>query len=329
MKIATATETKYSKAKNEMEKHVDAILHSQSIKKVVVAGPGTGKTYLFKKMLEGKGKTLTLTFVNSLVEDLSLELCGISEVKTLHGFARSILKQIIRKDIKVSPKLSKIIKDDAKILIEQEIDFDKIFHDRDDTNEHLKFHDKRRQYYDYYGYSDIIFATVKYFEKDKDTIPTYEQVVVDEFQDFNQLEVSLIDLLSEKSPVLLAGDDDQALYEFKSASTRHIRERHSGGICGYEPFNLPYCQRSTRLVVDATNDIIDAAKKSGFLNGRINKPYTYFDHEEKDMESVRYSKIGYAQIFANKIPWFIEKKMGEMAEDMKNKFSVLIISPFK
>lgn len=329
MKIAIATETKYSKAKNEMEKHVDAILHSQSNKKVVVAGPGTGKTHLFKKILEGKRKTLTLTFVNSLVEDLSLELCGISDVRTLHGFARFILKQIIRKDIKVSPKLSKIIKDDAKILIEQEIDFDKIFHDRDDTNEHLKFHDKRREYYDYYGYSDIIFATVKCFEKDKDKIPTYEQVVVDEFQDFNQLEVSLIDLLSEKSPVLLAGDDDQALYEFKSASTHHIRERHSGGIFGYEPFNLPYCQRSTRLVVDATNDIINAAKKSGFLNGRINKPYTYFDHEEKDMESVRYSKIGYAQIFARQIPWFIEKKIEEMAEDMKNKFSVLIISPFK
>jgi hypothetical protein len=329
MEIATPTETKYTKAKNDRERHVQSILHSQSIKKVVVAGPGTGKTYLFKKMLEGKGKTLTLTFVNSLVEDLSLELCGISEVKTLHSFARSILKQILKEDIKVSPKLSKIIKDDAKILIEQEIDFDKIFNERDDTNEHLKFYDKRRQYYDYYGYSDIIFVAVKCFEKDKDKIPIYEQVVVDEFQDFNKLEVSLIDLLSEKSPVLLAGDDDQALYEFKNASTRHIRERHSGGIPGYEPFNLPYCQRSTRVVVDATNDIIVSAKKSGFLNERINKPYTYFDDEEKDKESKRYSKIGYTQLFDAQIPWFIDKKIGEIAKDMKNKFSVLIISPFK
>ena len=69
MNIATATETKYSKAKNEMEKHVDAILHSQSNKKVVVAGPGTGKTYLFKKLLEGKGKTLTLTFLTSMTSN--------------------------------------------------------------------------------------------------------------------------------------------------------------------------------------------------------------------------------------------------------------------
>ena len=34
----------------------------------------------------------------------------------------------------------------------------------------------------------------------KDKVPKYEQVVVDEFQDFNKLEVALIDLLSDKNP---------------------------------------------------------------------------------------------------------------------------------
>ena len=36
---------------------------------------------------------------------------------------------------------------------------------------------------------------------------------------------------------------------------------------------------------------------------------TYFDCEEKDKESERYSKIGYTQIFEKQIPWFIEKKI--------------------
>ena len=97
----------------------------------------------------------------------------------------------------------------------------------------------------------------------------------------------------------------------------------------YEPFNSPYCARCTRVVVDATNNIINATKKSGFLKGRINKPFKYFDCEEKDTESERYSKIGYAQIFERQLPWFIEKKIGEMAKYMKSRFSVLIISPFK
>lgn len=38
--------------------------------KIVLAGPGTGKTTLFRTVLAGKANTLTLTFVNALVEDL-------------------------------------------------------------------------------------------------------------------------------------------------------------------------------------------------------------------------------------------------------------------
>jgi superfamily II DNA or RNA helicase len=64
------SEDRYARAYAERQQHIDAILASPSTKKIVVAGPGTGKTFLFKKALEGKGNTLTLTFVNSLVEDL-------------------------------------------------------------------------------------------------------------------------------------------------------------------------------------------------------------------------------------------------------------------
>ncbi len=322
-------EKKYTKAKTDLEKHVEAILHSKSIKKVVVAGPGTGKTYLFQKILEGKQNTLTLTFINSLVEDLSLELCGISEVRTLHSFTRSILSKIKRKKINIFPSLSKVIQNDAEILIGKEVDFERLFNNREDKDEFIEFYNKRRRYYGYYGYTDIIFSAVLYFEKYRDQIPAYEQILVDEFQDFNKLEVSLIELLSEKSPILLTGDDDQALYEFKSASTRYIREKHSKKMPDYESFNLPFCVRCTRVVVDAINDIIVSAKKAGFLIGRIDKPFTYFHCEEKDEESERYSKIVHTQKFERQIPWFIEKKIGEIAEYMKSKFSVLIISPFK
>jgi hypothetical protein len=82
----------YQAFKEERKLHTETILNCNSQKKVVLAGAGTGKTHLFKKILQGKKNTLTLTFINALVEDLSLELLGISEVKTLHGLARSILR---------------------------------------------------------------------------------------------------------------------------------------------------------------------------------------------------------------------------------------------
>src|SRR5260370_27576048 len=84
----------YTKASAEREKHVEDILGSTSPKKVVVAGPGTGKTHLFREILKGKTNTLTLTFVNALVEDLSLELYELSDVRTLHSFARQLLTRL-------------------------------------------------------------------------------------------------------------------------------------------------------------------------------------------------------------------------------------------
>ena len=321
-------EDKYATAKRKRQEHVDAVLNSASNKNIVVAGPGTGKTYLFKMILEGKMNTLTLSFVNALVEDLSLELCGISDVKTLHGFARGVLKKAKKENIKIFPKLNQVIKEDAIILLNAEIDFDELFHNRDDGNMHIEFYRKRKDYYGHYGFSDMVFAAVKYFEKDKNKIPDFTQVVVDEFQDFNTLEVSLIDLLAEKSPVLLVGDDDQALYEsLKSASPKHIRQRHNEEDSGYTPFCLPYCLRCTRVIVEATNDIIAGAKQDGYLSSRIDKAFQYFDDENKDMDSEKNPHLIYSQLNEGQIPYFIQNSIGKIAKEVRSKFTVLIISP--
>jgi superfamily I DNA/RNA helicase len=214
------------------------------------------------------------------------------------------------------------------LALGREVDFDKLFHERDDDNPDVAFYRERRRYYDnQYGYSDVIFAAVKYLEHHLDKVPAYEQVLVDEFQDFNQLEVSLIDLLATKSPMLLAGDDDQALYDFKSASAKHIRERHGDQNGRYACFNLPYCSRCTRVIVDAINDVVSGATRDGHLMGRVAKPYRYFDCESKDRESEKYEKIVYRQLYAKQIPWFIENEIDKIAGERRSKFSVLVISP--
>lgn len=320
-------EVKYEEAAKERTNSVNAILDSNANKKVVVAGPGTGKTFLFKKILNGKTKTLTLSFVNALVDDLSLELYGISEVRTLHSFGRSELSKLLKKEVNIYSKLSAIIHQDFKILTGTEINFDVLFHERKDDDANLKFYEARRKYYDYYGFTDVIYAAVKAFEADSKNVPSYEQVLIDEFQDFNKLEVSMIDLLASKSPILLAGDDDQALYEFlKNASAHHIRLRHGDEMPEYEAFNLPFCSRCPEVIVEATNDLIKTAKKKGLLNDRIEKPYIYFPNKDKDAISNQFPTISHSIKFAKQVPWFIEKCIGETANKIKNKFDVLIIT---
>ncbi len=46
----------------------------------------------------------------------------------------------------------------------------------------------------------------------------YDEVIVDEFQDINRLDVELIRLVAEKATLVVTGDDDQAIYEFRWAS---------------------------------------------------------------------------------------------------------------
>lgn len=178
-------EKKHAAAKRKRQEHVDAVVASTARNNIVVAGPGTGKTYLFRKVLVGKKNTLTLTFVNALVEDLSLELFGLSEVRTLHGFARHQLKKIKGKNIRVFPKLSEVIRQDAEPLLGGNVDFDALFHNRRDGDDNIEFYRKRRVYYGHYGFSDMVYAAVRFFEIHPDRIPSYSQVVIDEFQDFN------------------------------------------------------------------------------------------------------------------------------------------------
>jgi hypothetical protein len=65
---------KYEAAAKQRQACVEAVLNSPSTKKTVGGGSGTGKTFLFKKLPEPTDKSPNLTYVNSLVEDLSVEL---------------------------------------------------------------------------------------------------------------------------------------------------------------------------------------------------------------------------------------------------------------
>jgi DNA helicase-2/ATP-dependent DNA helicase PcrA len=50
----------------------------------------------------------------------------------------------------------------------------------------------------------------------------YREVIVDEFQDLNLLDFELIRLVAEKASLVVVGDDDQAIYEFRGASPEFI-----------------------------------------------------------------------------------------------------------
>jgi superfamily I DNA/RNA helicase len=284
---------------DQLKEAVDRIVNSKSLKKLVVAGPGTGKTTLFRKLLElssGDPKTrLVLTFINNLKADLDKCLSDLAKVFTLHGYCQSLLHRHgalragLTLDFKCLPGLASLIKGDWKYLrgepVAQFVEQMRSLANGED----LTFYLTRANYYDAVDFDDSVFRVHQRLTEEPTHIEAYDLVLIDEYQDFNRMEAGVIDLLSLKSPIVIAGDDDQALYsQLRGSSWDFIRFLHQGDQ--YEKFVLPFCMRCPEVIVGAVNDIMTRARQLKKLAGRIDKPYLHFE-PLKGADSKRYPKI--------------------------------------
>ena len=284
----------------ELSEATQNILDSGSRKKLVVAGPGAGKTYLFKKLLEQspgeRENRIVLTFVNNLKNDLEQELGDLAQVFTLHGYCQHLLYREKRlrgglsSEFRCYPKLTSLIKQDWKWLKRTEAPkFIAEMRSLDCPADHESFYIERGDYYDAVDFDDSVYRVHEQLLQNPDLVSPYELVLIDEFQDFNRLEAGIIDLLAQKNAIIIAGDDDQALYsKLRDANWDFIRSYHEGS--DYDVFPLPFCMRCTEVIVGAVNDIIVRARADGNLEGRIDKPYRFYE-PLKGEDSRLYPKI--------------------------------------
>jgi len=284
----------------ELKAATDTVLASKSRKKLVVAGPGAGKTYLFRELLKAADgsseQRLVLTFINTLKDDLERNLGDASRVFTLHGYCQYILRrhENLRKGLSAQfrcyPGLRYLIPQDWVFLHDSDTPhFVDLMRGLNCTGEQTSFYLDRTNYYDAVDFDDSVYRAYRQLAADNTHVPAYTLVVVDEFQDFNKMEASVIDLLAQRSPIVIAGDDDQALYsQLRSASWDHIRAHHANGE--YEIFELPFCMRCPEVIVGAVNDIIARAHAGQKLNGRIPKPYRYYEPIKAE-DSAKYPHI--------------------------------------
>lgn len=282
----------------QREKYVTLVISSPARKRVIVAGPGTGKTHAFREMFgAGAGKNLTLTFIRSLIADLEVSLAGLSEVYTFHGFAKKQLYEStvpgVSRRVTYYPRLPWLYFSDLNYL-EHEVTVDAVtaaFHNLDHSQAVVSDCLRSGTYYDAVGHDDSVFRVLEHYRGNEAGIPVFDQIVVDEYQDFNPLEIAFIDELARKSPILIVGDDDQALYSFKHASPRYIRER--AGDPDFERFELPFSSRCTAAVVEAANLVVRRATEAGLLGDRIDKPYISFVPTKRE-DSDRYPMLLHA-----------------------------------
>jgi superfamily I DNA/RNA helicase len=262
--------------KQERKKDLDTILISDHARRVVVAGPGTGKSFLFQEAIkrarkEGKNSFLAITFIGKLGDALADDLAGLADTVTLHGFARKVVLENCPKGWEYYPKIFAIIQEDLA------------FNEIGEFEIGDSSYKTRTKYYKSVGENDVVHYALQTLKNDKNKIPRYDLVLVDEFQDFNEIEAQLIDLLAETNKVLIVGDDDQALYQFKGSSPKYIRERYDAANEAFESHTLRFCSRCTPVIVKAFHDIVKNAALSAKGQGRINKEYIcYLPEKEED-----------------------------------------------
>jgi len=201
------------------QRFLDLILDSESEKKLIVAGPGTGKTYTFKQILNklGPGNYFVLSFIRKLVDDLAIELGESAEVKTFHAFCKKVLHERQGK-VDIYPKLPEIIKEDAELFGYDYSDFESKFRNLKEKSPAIFFFLRRGDYYQYLSFDDSVYRLYKRLKKDISILDSYDLIIVDEYQDFNKLEVEFIKELEKRGPILIAGDDDQAIYSGRSST---------------------------------------------------------------------------------------------------------------
>jgi superfamily I DNA/RNA helicase len=264
--------------KSFRDANAQAIAKHQADHLLIVAGPGTGKSTLFKQRIlcwleeDKTAKILALSFVRKLVADLQADIQNDTnlsdeqkkqaEVHTLHKYARSVVERNRgTKEWPFAPHF-RIIAQDWKAMVWADVrslsdqkdherfswkEFEEQLHNDkfDQSAEWNKLKDtyfRLCQFYNAAGFSDIILRAKDALAENPD-LNEHQLFIFDEYQDFNAAEENLLEQITrEAEGILIVGDDDQVLYEtLKAGKASLIRAIY--GNADVMNAMLPFCGR--------------------------------------------------------------------------------------
>ncbi len=109
-------------------------------------------------------------------------------------------------------------------------------------------------------FEDLLTLTIELLEKNKELREDYnnkfQYILVDEFQDTNNVQYKLISLLVNKNKNLfIVGDEDQSIYAFRGANIENIN-KFKRDYPNYHLVLLEENYRSTNTILEAANQII-------------------------------------------------------------------------
>jgi ATP-dependent DNA helicase UvrD/PcrA len=343
------------------DQNAASIAKHQDPRLLIVAGPGTGKSYLFMQRIHEwisrhPAKSVYVTsFVRKLVKDLDNEINTsdlspeerkLVTVTTLHGLARSLVernggtsthrlaahiqmigggwKDVVWGDVLgLNPKVT-----EPPLFKELERQFHDTAMESDEPWPTLQAtYSQLSQFYNAVGFADSIAHATKAVQENPDLVQ-HSLWIVDEFQDFNKAEDGLFAICTVAADVvLLAGDDDQALYEgLKASHPEIIRGYRAGGK--WTNAMLPYCGRCSYNIAMGADAFIEKTKSPTSIP-KIFLPLV-LDKEATPIQAVACSRpamaVDYIESFINEHRADLEKRREDITSGTKKDSFLLILS---
>jgi len=113
-------------------------------------------------------------------------------------------------------------------------------------------------------FDDLLLNAVRLFEKDEEVLMYYQNrfryIMVDEYQDTNQIQYTFIKMLAQAhNNICVVGDDDQCIYQWRGADIRNILEFEKD-FRNAKVIKLEQNYRSTSNILDAAHSVISHNK---------------------------------------------------------------------
>ena len=114
-------------------------------------------------------------------------------------------------------------------------------------------------------FDDLLKRPVELFMQNDDILDKYQEkyryILIDEYQDTNEVQYKLVKLLASKyRNLFVVGDPSQSIYAFRGANYQNILNFEKD-FKGCTVIKLPQNYRSTQTILDAANEVISHNKQ--------------------------------------------------------------------
>jgi len=154
-------------------------------------------------------------------------------------------------------------------------------------------------------FNDLLFKTAELFLEYPDVLAKYQDIykviMVDEYQDTNQIQYLLTKLLAKKhNQITVVGDASQAIYGWRGADYRNLVS-FTTDFKNTKVINLEQNYRSTQIILDAANAVISKDTSHPIL-----KLFTTKKSDDKIKIFEAESEVAEADFVASKIKFITD-----------------------